>query len=153
MVEQPTSLSLTVPPTTRHARARHLPLVMIKPRLASRPLLQPALPSPRTCPSHPLHLWPEPPSLSLLSCSLLFEQYSLNSCSSTHWGCIQTLLNSCYEPYYVNSFLHKRALPSSTLPCFPVLFWLFSFAAFLWLSPCQPDSRSAVCGWVRELAV
>ena len=51
MVEQPASLSLTVPPATRRVRAHRLQPAMIKPRLASRPLLQPALPSPPTGPT------------------------------------------------------------------------------------------------------
>ena len=50
-VERPASLNLIVPPATRRVRARRLQLVMIKPRLASRPLLQPALPSPPTFPA------------------------------------------------------------------------------------------------------
>ena len=83
-VEQPASLSLIVPPATWRVRACRLQPVMIKPRLASRPLLQPALPSPLTCPARLLHLWPDPPSL--LSCLLLFEKYLLSLRSSTHWG-------------------------------------------------------------------
>ena len=47
-VERPASLNLIVPPATRRVRARRLQPAMIKPRLASQPLLQPALPSPPT---------------------------------------------------------------------------------------------------------
>ena len=50
-VEEPASLSLTVPPTTRRAQARLLREAVIMPRFASRPLLQPALSSPPTCPT------------------------------------------------------------------------------------------------------
>ena len=51
MVERPVSLSLIVPPATRHAWVRRLQPAMIKPRPASQPLLQPVAPSPPTSPA------------------------------------------------------------------------------------------------------
>ena len=50
-VKRPASLSLIVPPATRRVLARPLREAVIMPRFASRPLLQPALPSPPTCPA------------------------------------------------------------------------------------------------------
>jgi hypothetical protein len=45
-----------------------------------------------------------------------------------------------------------HVLPGSSLSLLlPSL--AFSFAAFLWPPPCQPDSRAAVCGWVRDLVI
>ena len=68
--KQPTRLSLIVPPAMRRVQARRLHEVMIMPRFASRPLLQPALPTPPTCPTRPSLPWPDPPSV--LSSLLLF---------------------------------------------------------------------------------
>ena len=120
MVEQPGSLSLIVPPATRRVQTRRLPQVMTKPRLASRPLLQPALPSPLTCLARLLHLWPDPPSL--LSCLLLFEQYLLNLRSSTHWGCIQTMSNAgLSKAFCVNIIMHVLGFRLYLL----FILWLF----------------------------
>ena len=143
-VEQPASLSLIVPPATRRVRARRLQPVMIKPRLASRPLLQPALPSPLTCLARLLHLWPDPPPL--LSCLLLFEQYLLSLRSSTHWGCIQTMLNAgLSKAFCVNIIMHVLGFRLYLL----FILLAVSFAALPWSPPSQPDSCSAVCGWGR----
>ena len=123
-VEQPASLSLIVPPATRQVRARRLRPVMIKPRLASRPLLQPALPSPLTFLACLLHLWPDPPPL--LSCLLLFEQYLLSLRSSTHLGCIQTMLNAgLSRDFCVNIIM-------------PVLGFRLYLLFILWLFPLPP---------------
>ena len=51
LVEQPADLRPTVPPATRRVEARPLREAVIKPRFASRPLLQPAQPSPPTSPA------------------------------------------------------------------------------------------------------
>ena len=127
-VEQPASLSLIVPPATRRVRARRLQPVMIKPRLASRPLLQLALPSPLTCLARLLHLWPDPPPL--LSCLLLFEQYLLSLRSSTHWVYSNLILLPAFRRLYVYKLCNRSFL---VLSLFVLL--LFSFAALPWLPP------------------
>ena len=143
-VEQPASLSLIVPLATRRVRARRLQPVMIKPRLASRPLLQPALSSPLTFLACLLHLWPDPPPL--LSCLLLFEHYLLSLRSSTHWGCIQTMLNAgLLKAFCVNIIMHVLGFRLYLL----FILLAVSFAALPWSPPSQPDSCSAVCGWGR----
>ena len=70
-VEQPASLSLTVPPATRRAQEHLLREAVIMPRFASRPLLQPALPSPPTCPTRQSLPWLNPSSLFFPACCLL----------------------------------------------------------------------------------
>ena len=128
-VEKPASLSLIVPPATRRVRARRLQPVMIKPRLASRPLLQLALPSPPTSPARLLRPSSDPPPL--LSCLLLFEQYLLNLRSSTHWGCIQTMLNAgLSKAFCVNIIMHVLGFR---------LYLLF----ILWLFPLPPSLVAA----------
>ena len=68
---QMASPSPTVPLATRRVLARPLREVVIMPRFASRPLLQPALPSPPTCPTRQSLPWLNLPSLFFPACCLL----------------------------------------------------------------------------------
>ena len=70
LVKWAASLSLIVPPATRRAQARLLWEEVIMPRFASRPLLQPALPSPPTCPTRQSLPWLNLSSLLFLLVTL-----------------------------------------------------------------------------------
>ena len=71
LVKQAANLSLIVPPATRRVLARPLREAVIMPRFASRPLLQPALPSPPTCPARQSLRRLNLPSLFFPACCLL----------------------------------------------------------------------------------
>ena len=115
---------------------------MIKPRLASRPLHQPALLSHLTYWARLLLPWSKR-TVFILLVNLLYNVL-LNLRSSTHWGCIQTMLNAgLSKAFCVNIIMHVLGFR---------LFLLFIllavyFAALPWSPPSQPDSCSAVCGW------
>ena len=142
-VERPASLSLIVPPATRRVLARPLREAVIMPRFASRPLLQPALPSPPTCPTRQSLPWLNLPSLFFPACCLLnnfikLAQFHPLGVYSNYVECwpFEGLLCKYYACVW--------------LPFMSTFYPLaFSFAAFPWPPPSQPDSCSAVCGWGR----
>ena len=80
------------------------------------------------------------------SCLLLFEQFLLNLRSSTHWGCIQIMLNAgLSKAFCVNIIMHVLGFRLYLL----FILLVVSFAALPWSPPSQPDSCSVVYGWGR----
>ena len=76
--------------------------------------------------------------------------------SSTHWGCMfKLLLNAGLGPFamYISLNPHIIACVAGFLFEFAFLSLAFLSAVLSCPPPCQPDSHSAVYGWVKYLSI